>query len=74
MKMNESLNLLRGDKVPLETAKSDVREKSMIIICIAGESGRPQPSVRTPCLQAASEKTRMAQQQLSSRQEAVIIP
>ena len=41
MKINGSLNLLRGDKVPLEVAKSDVREKSMIIICIAGESGSP---------------------------------
>lgn len=60
MKINDSLHFLRGDKVPLEMAKSDVREKSTIIICIAGESGSPQPSVRTLCLQAASEKTRMA--------------
>lgn len=53
--------------------KSDIRKKRMVIICIAGECGCPEPSVRTLCLQAGSEKTIMAQQQLSSRQEAVII-
>jgi len=39
VKLNDSLNLLRAAKVPLEMAKSDVSEESTIIILLQESLG-----------------------------------